>query len=158
MPVFGRFDKWFIISLLGFCCVRGLSKNSCFCFKKGTFWAFATYIVSTRNIHSYAHNSYSYVRNILCYDEKHGFLPVLTHFSALTILFGKKRQTCFCHNNSEFVIGKSYLLPLTSCFLPLASCLLPLASNLLPLASHQYPNNEPIWKTAAETTQARSVV
>ena len=151
MPVFRWFDKLFIISLLGISKVWSLSKNSCFCFKKGTFWAFATYIVSTRNIHSYAHNSYSYVRNILCYDEKYGFLPVLTHFSALTILFGKKLQTCFCRNNSEFIIGKSY-------FLLLASYLLPLAPYLLLLASHQYPNNEPIWKTAAETTQARSVV
>ena len=131
MPIFRWFDKLFIISLLGICNNWGLSKNSCFCFKKGTFWAFVTYIVSTRNIHSYAHNSYSYVRNILCYDEKHVFLPVLTHFSALTILFDKKLQTCFCRNNSEFIIGKSYLLPLTSCLLPPASCLLLLTSCLL---------------------------
>ena len=131
MPIFRCFDKLFIISLLGIYNVCSLSKNSCFCFKKGTFWAFVTYIVSTRNIHSYAHNSYSYARNMLCYDEKHGFLPVLTHFSALTILFGKKRQTCFCRNNSEFIIGKPYLLLLasylqllTSCFMPPASCFL----------------------------------
>ena len=50
-----------------------MMKNHAFTSKKATFWAIITYIVSTRNIHSYAHNSYSYVRNMLCYDKKDDF-------------------------------------------------------------------------------------
>ena len=45
--------------------LRHLKSNqkSLFSHKKGRFLPFITYIVSTRNIHSYAHNIYSYDYN-----------------------------------------------------------------------------------------------
>ena len=102
MPVFWYTVKWFIINVLCFNSICRYDEKPCFYVQKATFWAFITYKVSTRNIHSYAHNSYSYARNMLCYDEKHGFLAVLTYFSVLSILFRKKLPTIFCRNNSEF--------------------------------------------------------
>ncbi len=88
----------------GLMAFAAMMKNHAFTSKKATFGAFITYKVSTRNIHSYAHNSYSYARNMLCYDEKHGFSPVSTYFPVLPILFRKKNINSFCRNNSEFSI------------------------------------------------------
>jgi len=103
MPVFWYVIKQFIINTLHFSDIYRHGEKPCFYVQKPTFWAFKTYIVSTRNIHSYARNSYSYVRNMLCYDEKHGFSPVSTHFSVLPILFRKKIRTKFCRNNWQWI-------------------------------------------------------
>ena len=69
-----------------------------FCLKKGYFLPFITYIVSTRNIHSYARNSYSYVRNKQCYGEKHDVLSDFTCFFVVLFLFRKKINTLFCQS------------------------------------------------------------
>ena len=63
MPVFYYFYISLIINDLSFYNIWNQIKNPCFCTKKGTFLPFITYIVSTRNIHSYAHNIYSYDNN-----------------------------------------------------------------------------------------------
>ena len=104
MPVFWCISKCFIINILRFVCICKHDEKPCFYVQKATFRAFKTYIVSAHNIHSYARNIYSYVHNMLCYDEKHGFSPVSTHFSTFPILFRKKIRTKFCRDIWQWII------------------------------------------------------
>ena len=85
---------------------RKSSQKLHFFIKKDTFQTFITYIISTRNIYSYARNIYSYSHNIhnyahnhKFYMEKHIFLTITTQFSTLPFLDCKKIQTSFCHEN-----------------------------------------------------------